>query len=51
MLEGVWRRGFRVECMRLDLPVCERSVENNVASADDIYGKQANTKWNDAGFV
>jgi hypothetical protein len=50
LLEGVWRRGCRVQCARFDLRVCEWSTGVHAAGLGDAFGKQACKDPHDAGL-
>ena len=50
LLEGVWRRGCRVQCARVGLRVCEWSTEVHAAGTVDVFGKQASKNAHDVGL-
>jgi hypothetical protein len=49
-MEGVWRRGCRVQCARFGLRVCEYSTEVHAAGTDNVLGQQASKNAHDADF-
>jgi hypothetical protein len=50
LLEGVWRRGYRVQCARLGLRVYEYSTEIHAEGTGNVFGNQASKSPHDAGL-
>jgi hypothetical protein len=51
LLEEVWRRGYRHECVRYSVQVCEWSVKVLAADTCDVLGKQTSKILRDGGCV